>query len=143
MTPLKYISVNVWHPITTNNSRSPYPLPQTILRQAVGAREHKFQCETVTTESIRAAVVMPRGVPFEHLLAVPWAMTYTTPNWRMIIVSVEDQMAWIDLARATGAVHYFRSHAKCNVYRWHEPDLDEHQLKIRAKNATKEYDEQT
>jgi hypothetical protein len=143
MIPLKYISANTWHPPTIGNRRSPYPLPQTILRQSVGVTDYKFQCETVTTESVRAAVVMPRGVPFEHLLTVPWAMTYTTENWVMIIASVEDQMAWIELARATGARHYFRSHGKCSVYRWHEPELDEHRLKIRTRNAVKELDEQT
>lgn len=135
MKPLKYISANTWHPPTIGNRRSPYPLPQTILRQSVGVAEYKFQCETVTTESVRAAVVMPRGVPFEHLLTVPWAMTYTTADWVMIIASVEDQMGWIELARATGCTHYFRSHGKCSVYKWFPPEVDEFGLKIRPKTA--------
>ena len=136
MIPLKYISANVWHPVTSTNRRSLYPTPHSILRQASGTTEYKFVSESAGVEHILAAVVMPRGVPFKHLLAVPWAMTYTTPEWVMIIVSVEDQLSWIDMARASGAIGYMRSHAKCGVYKWFEPELDEHGLKIRAKSAT-------
>lgn len=135
MIPLKYISVNTWHPITNGNKGNLYPLPQTLLRNAVGVSDYKFQCETVSTEGIRAAVIMPRGIAYAHLLNVPWSMTYTTKEWVMIIASVDDQLKWIDLARASGAIGYFRSHAKCNVYRWYEPELDEHGLKVRAKSA--------
>jgi len=105
---------NKWYPYYKGPGRSynnPYPTPQSILRQAVGAEEYKFVSETVTTEHIRAAVVMPVDVPFQHLLAeVPWGMSYTTPDWRMLIVSVLDPYAWIELARASGAIGWFKGH---------------------------------
>ena len=134
MIPLKYISANTWHPISSSNKRI-YPSPQSILRQAIGTSDYKFHSEGASLEHIRAAVIMPRNTAYQHLLAVPWALTYTTPNWVMIIASVEDQLTWIDIARASGAIGYLRSHAKCTVWSYHEPEFDEHGLKVRPRTA--------
>ena len=123
---------NKWYSIYKKPSTG-YPSPQSILRAAVGAQEYMFLSETVTTEHIRAAVVMPLDVPFQHLLSeVPWGMSYTTPDWRMIIVSVLDPYAWIELARASGALGWMKNHNKSYTYNWEPPVLDQHGLKFRA-----------
>jgi hypothetical protein len=119
---------NKWYPEFTKPRRSytsPYPTPQSILRKAVGVEEYKFSCETVTTEHIRAAVIMPLDLPFQHLLDEPWAMSYRTPQWRMIIVSTVDSLRWIRLARATGAVAWQKGHGMSCTYNWEPPELDE------------------
>ena len=113
--------------------RPPYPTPQSILRAAVGAEEYMFVSETVTTEHIRAAVVMPLDVPFQHLLSeVPWGMSYKTDEWRMLVVSVLDPYSWIELARASGAIAWMKNHAKSYTYNWEPPPLDQHGLKFRV-----------
>lgn len=130
---------NKWYPHYKGPGRSynnPYPTPQSILRQAVGAEEYKFVSETVTTEHIRAAVVMPLNVPFQHLLSeVPWGMTYTTKEWRMLIVSVLDPYPWIELARASGAIGWLKGHAQTYTYQWEPPPRDHTGNKIRPGNA--------
>ena len=123
---------NKWYSIYRKPSTG-YPSPQSILRAAVGAQEYMFLSETVTTEHIRAAVVMPLDVPFQHLLSeVPWGMSYTTSDWRMIIVSVLDPYSWIELARASGALGWMKNHNKSYTYNWEPPVLDQHGLKFRA-----------
>jgi hypothetical protein len=123
---------NKWYSIYKKPSTG-YPSPQSILRAAVGAQEYMFLSETVTTEHIRAAVVMPLDVPFQHLLSsVPWGMSYRTESWRMIIVSVLDSYAWIELARASGALGWMKNHNKSYTYNWEPPPLDQHGLKFRA-----------
>ena len=129
---------NKWYPHYKGPGRSytnPYPTPQSILRRAVGAEEYKFLSETVTTEHIRAAVVMPLGVPFEHLLAEPWVMSYKSNEWRMVIVSTVDPLRWIDLARASGAQAWMKSHAQTYTYNWEPPERDATGNKVRPPNA--------
>jgi len=125
---------NKWYPEFSKPSRknyySPYPTPQSILRRAVGVEEYKFTCETVTTEHIRAAVVMRPDVPFAHLLNEPWGMSYRTELWRMLIVSTVDPLDWIERARTSGAVAWQRNHNMSCTYNWEPPVLDEHGLKI-------------
>lgn len=127
---------NKWYPHYKGPGRSykiPYPTPQSILRAAVGSEEYIFISETVTTEHIRASVIMPLDVPFQHLLAeVPWGMSYRTSEWRMIIVSVLDPYAWIELARASGATAWMKNHARSYTYNWEPPPLDQHGLKFRG-----------
>jgi hypothetical protein len=92
-----------------------------------------FVSETVTTEHIRAAVIMPLDVPFQHLLSeVPWGMSYKTDDWRMLVVSVLDPYSWIELARASGAIAWMKNHAKSYTYNWEPPPLDQHGLKFRV-----------
>lgn len=134
-----WLVANKWYPQYKGPGRtyrSIYPTPQSILRAAVGAEEYKFVSETVTTEHIRAAVVLPLDTPFQHLLsAVPWGMTYTTKEWRMLIVSVLDPYAWIDLARASGAIGWLKGHAQTYTYQWEPPPRDHTGNKIRPGNA--------
>lgn len=135
MKPLETLVANKWHP-QQNSGLSLYPTPQSILRAAVGSQEYKFVSETVTTEHIRAAVIMPLAVPFQHLLAeVPWGMTYTTPEWRMLIVSVADPVRWLDLARLSGAQAWLKGHNMTVTYNWEMHPVDEHGLKRRPPNA--------
>jgi hypothetical protein len=116
--------------------KSPYPTPQSVLRRALGTEEYKFASETVTSDHIRAAVIMPLEVPFQHLLeCAPWGMSYTTPEWRMIIVSVLDPIKWLDLARASGAKAWLKGHNMTVTYNWEPPPMDEHGLKKRPPNA--------
>jgi len=130
---------NKWYPQYTGpgrSYRSIYPTPQSILRRAVGAEEYKFVCETVSTEHIRAAVIMPLDVPFQHLLSgEPWGMSYRDAEWRMIIVSTLDPLRWIELARASGAIAWMKGHTQTYTYNWEPPPLDQHKLKIRPHNA--------
>lgn len=124
---------NKWYPEFLKPRRSytsPYPTPQSILRQAVGVDEYKFISETVTTEHIRAAIVMPHSVPFQHLLNEPWALSYRTEHWRMILVSTVDPLRWIELARASGAFAWQKGNNMTATYNWEPPVLDEHGLKI-------------
>jgi hypothetical protein len=129
---------NKWYPHYKGPGRSyvnPYPTPQSILRSAVGATEYKFICETVSTEHIRAAVVMPLGVPFEHLLSEPWAMSYRDADWRMLIVSTLDPNRWIETARASGAIGWLKGHRQTITYNWEPPVRDATGNKIRPPNA--------
>ena len=137
-TPSSALSPNRWYPDFKGTGRSyknKYPTPQSVLRASVGATEYKFLSETVTTEHIRAAVIMPKDVPFAHLLNAPWALTYTDANWRMVIVSILDPVSWIDIARASGAIAWMKSHNQAHVFYWQMHDMDKHNLKIRPPNA--------
>jgi hypothetical protein len=128
------LTANKWYPL--QNSKPLYPTPQSILRAAVGAEDYKFVSETVTTEHIRAAVIMPLDVVFQHLLTdVPWGLTYTTEEWRMIIVSTLDPVRWLDLARMSGARAWLKGHNMTYTYNWEMPECDEHGLKKRPPNA--------
>ncbi len=127
------LAANKWYPL--RNGKPLYPSPQAILRASVGASEYKFISETVTTEHIRAAVIMPLDVPFQHLLNESWAMSYKTDSWRMIIVSTLDPIRWIDVARASGAIAWLKNHSKTYTYQWEPPELDANGLKVRPPNA--------
>ena len=137
----EWLTANKWYPHYKGPNRlydNPYPSPQSILRTAVGAEEYMFVSETVTTEHIRAAVIMPLDVPFQHLLAdVPWGMSYRERGWRMLIVSVPDPYAWIELARASGAIGWMKTHAQTYTYNWEPPYMDEHGLKCRPPGTLK------
>jgi len=139
MKTLETLVANKWYPHYKGPNRhykSGYPTPQSVLRKAVGAEDYGFVSETVTPEHIRAAVIMPLDVPFQHLLSeVPWGMTYTTPEWRMLIVSVLDPMRWIELARASGAISWLKGHSLTVTYNWEPPPVDEHGVKKRPPNA--------
>jgi hypothetical protein len=135
MKPLEHLTANKWYPMQSNG-KSLYPTPQSILRRAVGAEEYKFVSETVTTDHIRAAVIMPVDVPFQHLLdEAPWVMTFKTDQWRMLIVSVVNPTRWLELARASGAKAWLKGHNMTMTYNWEPPELDEHGLKKRPGNA--------
>lgn len=127
------LAANKWYPL--RNGKPLYPSPQSILRASVGAEEYKFVSETVTTDHIRAAVIMPLGLPFQHLLNEPWAMSYKTDEWRMIIVSTLDPIRWIDVARASGCIAWLKNHARTYTYLWEPPELDAQGLKVRPPNA--------
>lgn len=129
---------NRWYPYYKGPGRTysiPYPTPQSILRAAVGATEYKFISETVTSEHIRAAVVLPLDVPFQHLLAEPWAMSYRDATWRMLIVSTIDPLRWIEVARSSGAIAWLKGHAQTCTYQWEPPPRDSTGNKIRPPNA--------
>lgn len=133
---METIKPNVWYPIPPGNI-SKYPSPQSILRLAVGTGEYKFVSQTITPDHIRAACVMPLDVPFQHLLDEPWAMSYKSESWRMIIVSTLKPTRWLEIARATGAVSWYKGHPLSITYDWDEskPMLDKHGLMIRPPNA--------
>ena len=135
MKPVETMTANKWHPIPSGNSNI-FPSPQSVLRSALGVVEYKFVSETVTSDHIRAAVIMPLTTPYSHLLVdVPWSMVYTTGSWRMLIVSVLDPVRWITMSRACGAVAWLKGHSITCTYNWEPPAVDEHGLKIRPPNA--------
>lgn len=135
MKPVETMTANKWHPIPSGN-KDIYPSPQSVLRAALGVVEYKFVSETVTSDHIRAAVILPIETPYSHLLVdVPWSMVYTTQAWRMLIVSVLDPVRWITMARACGAVSWLKGNSLTYTYNWEPPAVDEHGLKIRPPNA--------
>jgi hypothetical protein len=136
-TTTQALMANKWYPIPNGNKKAPYPSPQSILRGSVGESDYKFEAKTVNTEHIRAACIMPRGIPYIHLLQTPWSMAYTTKEWVMIIVSVLDFYSWVDLARASGAIGWQVGHAKTHTFQWEPPRLDQHKLEIRPPNTLK------
>ena len=134
MKPLETLTANKWYPL--QNGKPLYPTPQSILRESVGADAYTFISETVTTDHIRAAVIIPHEIPFQHLLeAVPWALTYTTDAWRMIIVSTLDPVRWLTLSRASGARAWLKGSNMTMTYNWELPETDEHGNKKRPPNA--------
>jgi hypothetical protein len=127
-----------WYPDYKGAGRSyknTHPTPHSVLRATTGLNDYKWECETVNTSHIRAACIMPRGLPFAHLMNTPWSMCYKTKEYTMIIVSVQDCYSWIDLARGSGATHWMIGHAKTHIYHWEAPRLDQHRLKIRPNNT--------
>lgn len=135
MKTVETLTANKWYPLQAKG-KPLYPSPQSILRRAVGAEEYKFVSETVTTDHIRAACVMPMDVPFQHLLSeVPWGMSYNGGSWRMLIVSTLDPNRWLTLARASGAIGWLKGHNQTITYNWEPPEVDEHGLKKRPGNA--------
>ena len=135
LTPTQGLHANKWYPIPTGNKREPYPSPQSILRASVGEKAYKFECKTVNTDHIRAACILPKSIPFTHLMATPWSLAYATDAWRMIIVSCQDFYTWIDLARASGAIAWQIGHAKTHTYQWEPPRLDRQGMEIRPPNT--------
>lgn len=135
MKPVETMTANKWHPIP-NGNKDVYPSPQSVLRAALGVSEYKFVSETVTSDHIRAAVILSVDTPYSHLLVdVPWSLVYTTQGWRMLIVSVLDPVRWITMARACGAISYLKGNSLTYTYNWEPPQVDEHGLKIRPPNA--------
>jgi len=128
---------NRWYPLPKDNRRSykSYPTPQSLLRASLGEDSYKFVCETVTSEHIRAAAILPLEIPFDHLLNEPWAMNVRESNWRMIMVSAVDPLRWIQLARASGAVAWLKASSMTYVYQWEPPKLDATGAKVRPANA--------
>jgi len=136
MKSMEVLKPNIWYPIPKNNC-SIYPSPQSILRKAVGTGEYKFVSQSITADHIRAACVMPLDVPFQHLMDEPWAMSYKSDEWRMIIVSTLKPSRWLEIARATGAISWYKGHPLSITYDWEEskPELDKHGLMVRPPNA--------
>jgi len=132
--PSSQLVANKWHPQAGDGIQR-YPSPQSVLRACLGESQYKFVSETVTAEHIRAACVLPLGIPFSHLMDVPWAMNYRASEWRMIIVSTLDAVRWIDLARSSGAIGWLKAANLTITYNWEKPPLDEHNCKIRPPNA--------
>lgn len=129
---------NRWYPEYKGPGRSyksSYPTPQSVLRTVLGESNYTFKSQTVDCEFIRAACVVPLDQPFGHLLTEPWAMSYRTAQWRMIIVSSPNPDSWIDLAKSSGAQAYQRGHSRTFVYKWEAPAQDENGLVIRPANA--------
>ena len=136
MKSMETLKPNIWYPIPKNNV-SMYPSPQSILRLAVGTGEYKFVSQTITSDHIRAACVMPLDVPFQHLMDEPWAMSYKNDSWRMIIVSTLKPTTWLEIARASGAISWYKGHPNTITFDWEEskPVLDRHGLMVRPPNA--------
>lgn len=128
---------NRWYPLpkNTRGSYKSYPTPQSLLRMSLGESNYKFVCETVTSEHIRAAAILPLGIPFNHLLNEPWAMNFRHSEWRMIMVSTMDPMRWLTIAKASGAIAWMKGHSMTYVYHWEPPLRDATGAKIRPPNA--------
>ena len=128
---------NRWYPLPKNarGSYKSYPTPQSLLRTSLGEDSYKFVCETVTSDHIRAAAILPLDIPFDHLLNEPWAMNFRHTEWRMIMVSAVDPLRWIQLARASGATAWLKASSMTYVYQWEPPKLDSTGAKVRPPNA--------
>jgi hypothetical protein len=115
---------NRWYDHNFNRINNVYPTPQSILRFACVVGDYKFLCDTVSTEHIRAAVVIKKDLAFSHLMATPWSMQYTTRDWRMIIASVLNIQSWIDLAASSGCDAFFKANSMTITYQYEPPRLD-------------------
>ena len=122
---------NRWYDYNFKRINNVYPTPQSVLRFACGEQNYKFLCDTVSTEHIRAAVVLDKHKPFTHLMATPWSMQYATAEWRMVIVSVLNIQSWLDLAASSGCDAYFKSSSMTVTYQWEPPRMDTTGNKIR------------
>lgn len=132
--PSSQLVANRWHPMQGDGTTK-YPSAQAVLRASLGEVNYKFVSETVTSEHVRCACVMPLHLPFSHLLDVPWAMVYRAPEYRMIIASVLDTVKWLDLARMTGAIGWFKASNMTITYQWEPPVRDATGNKVRPPNA--------
>jgi hypothetical protein len=132
--PSSQLVANKWHPMAGDGTAK-YPSAQAVLRASLGEVNYKFVSETVTSEHVRCACVMPVHLPFSHLLDVPWAMVYRAPDYRMIIVSVLDTVKWLDLARMTGSINWFKASNMTVTYQWEPPVRDSTGNKVRPPNA--------
>ena len=133
-----FLVANKWYPDYAGPNRgykNPCQPPQRILRQVLGTEDYRIVCKTVSTEHIRAAALMPRGVPYSHLLNVPWSMISRLEEGILIAVSVDDRDSWLDLCRASGARAWMRCHNQTEIYRWTPPELDAQGFEIRPPNA--------
>jgi hypothetical protein len=126
---------NRWYDHNFNKVHNVYPTPQSILRFTVGVADYKFLCDTVSTDHIRAAIIIDKDKPFSHLMNTPWSMTYTTDSYRMIIVSVLNIQSWLDLAVCSGAHGFFKAHSMTITYQWEPPRLDSTGNKYRPPGA--------
>ena len=126
---------NRWYDHNFKRINNAYPTPQSILRFSCGVADYKFLCETVSTEHVRAAVVIQKDLPFSHLMATPWSMQYATKDWRMIIVSVLNIQSWIDLAASSGADAFFKANSMTITYQYEPPRLDSTGNKYRPPGA--------
>jgi hypothetical protein len=126
---------NRWYDHNFRRINNVYPTPQIILRFACGVADYKFLCDTVSTEHVRAAVVIQKDLAFSHLMATPWSMQYATNDWRMIIVSVLNIQSWIDLAASSGADAFFKANSMTITYQYEPPRLDSTGNKYRPPGA--------
>ena len=115
---------NRWYDHNFKKINNVYPTPQSILRFTCGVADYKFLCDTVSTDHIRAAVVLDKLKPFSHLMNTPWSMTYTTDAWRMVIVSVLNIQSWLDLAVSSGCDAFFKASSMTITYQWEPPRMD-------------------
>lgn len=115
---------NRWYDHNFNRINNVYPTPQSVLRYTCGVADYKFLCDTVSTDHIRAAIVLDKDKPFNHLMNTPWSMVYATAEWRMIIVSVLNIQSWLDLAISSGAHGFFKASNMTITYQWEPPRLD-------------------
>jgi len=137
---LESLTPNKWYPDYKGRNRSyrsKYPSPQSILRRSVACEDYKFISEMPNTEGIRAAVIMPKGMPFRHLLNEPWSLVFHYAEWNMIMTSTYDNIRWLDLAKSTGCIAYQVGHTKTSTYKWSPPELDEHNMKVRQPGPLK------
>jgi hypothetical protein len=126
---------NRWYDHNFKRTNNVYPTPQSILRFACGVADYKFLCDTVSTEHVRAAVVIKKDLAFSHLMDTPWSMQYATADWRMIIVSVLNIQSWIDLAASSGADAFFKASSMTITYQYEPPRLDSLGNKYRPPGA--------
>lgn len=137
MNPIPTIISNKWHPLPKNphGSYTSYPTPSAILRESLGEKNYKFIAEGPNADYIRAACILPLNYHYSHLMAVPWSMSFRSLGWRMIIVSTLDTMTWIELARSSGSVSYWKSSSVASTYQWEMYPMDQYNAKIRPANA--------
>ncbi|CAB4158457.1 hypothetical protein UFOVP700_12 [uncultured Caudovirales phage] len=129
MTVVDYFQTNTWYQARPNpqqQARSAvpvapgtYPLPQTLLRNSVGATSYIYRA-TVIADHVRAAAIV--AVPHHSLLDVPWSMIAYHRDYTMIIASVGSVSDWIAQARQCGARAWLRTNGR-SVYQWTDDSL--------------------
>lgn len=136
MEKIEFFKPNVWYPNKTkSNDKScrSYPSPQSVLRRAVGASDYLFKADGPCSDHIRAAAIFSLDHTLESIEPLTrnhWSLVYTTPKWRMVIVSCVDSMNWIEQARQAGAQAWLKANSRSRVYIWTPPEFDSHGLQI-------------
>ena len=133
---IENMQANRWYDSKFDRVNNVYPTPQAVLRLCVGTDTYKFIAEGVTSDHIRAAVILDPSTPFSHLMETPWAMNYKTDQWRMIIVSVLNIQSWLDLALSSGAIALYKASSMTVTYQWEMHQVDsQFNIKVRPANA--------
>lgn len=140
------LSPNKWYgPNGLYSGRGPFGSPQNYLKTVVGQEDYKWISKGPDPTYIRAAAVFPLDVAqWSHLLDVPWGLSCRVVkevvnakygkyryDFRMLIVSVEDRIKWVERAVEAGATAWQISSSNAHIWKYAPPDLDEHGLEIR------------
>lgn len=129
---MKLIRQKWYSPTGMYPGRGPYPSPYQINRISYGAADSFFTSEGPTNKHISAAVVFHAETDINELIEdIPYILVYYFDKRKMVIASTDDPIKWIIRCVHFDAEGWMLGTLGNHTWRWTEPDLDEHNLKIR------------